>query len=140
MVAVTYEDVSEAFDFVSFVGAAEHEAYISLDTGEVYLWSEFGLDEELPDDFESSDRYLAIPHKSDLGLGRSLALRFVEEKLPSCYRQVEGYFSRQGAYSRFNELLAREGALEAWRAFEADHVQAALRRWCSENGVQIVEG
>jgi len=67
-------------------------------------------------------------------------LRFVEENLPSCYQQVEGYFSRQGAYSRFNELLAREGALEAWRAFEADHVQAALLRWCSENGVQIVEG
>ncbi|MGA7816674.1 hypothetical protein [Caballeronia sp.] len=141
MVTVAYEALSEAFDYVSSTAPMDHEAYISLDTGEVYCWSEYvgAGDEEVPDDLGSPDRYLAIPHKNELGLGRSLALRFVEENLPSCCQQVEGYFSRQGAYSRFNELLARQGALEAWRAFEADHVPAALRRWCSENGVQIIE-
>lgn len=29
-------------------------------------------------------RYIAIPHKNDLGLGRNLALRFTERELPWC--------------------------------------------------------
>jgi hypothetical protein len=37
-------------------------------------------EEDLPDDLETSDRYLAIPHKNDLDLGNNLALRFVEEQ------------------------------------------------------------
>jgi hypothetical protein len=141
MVAVTYEDLFDAFDYVSSAAPMDHEAYVSLDTGEVYCWSEYigAGDEEVPDDLGSPDRYLAIPHKSELGLGRNLALRFVEENLPSRYDEVEEYFSRQGAYSRFYEMLAREGARDAWGEFEADCVHTALRLWCADNGVEIVE-
>jgi hypothetical protein len=130
-----------AFDFVSYAAAMEHNAYVSLDTGKVWWTSDSSdaFDEELPDDLETSDRYLAIPHKHELDLGGRLALGFVAQELPACYDQVEGFFRRQGAYARFKDLLEREGVLEHWYAFEADAVESALRQWCVENGLELVE-
>jgi len=120
MVRVKYDDLSTAFDFVSFAGPMEHRAYVSLDTGTIYWISETNPIEEneLPDDLETSDRYIAIPHKSELDLGNSLALRFVEERLP---------------------LLAAEGCLEKWYAFEAESTERALRDWCKANEIHVAE-
>ncbi|MFP3558504.1 hypothetical protein SB861_48755 [Paraburkholderia sp. SIMBA_049] len=98
-----------------------------------------GFDENIPDDLETSDRYLAIPHKNDLDLGRSLALRFVARELPARYDQVEGFFRRLGAYARFKDLLQREAILDGWYAFEANSVECALRQWYAENGIDILE-
>ncbi|MDB0543492.1 hypothetical protein LBW62_19875 [Ralstonia solanacearum] len=142
MAAVNYDDLSTAFDFVSAAAPMTHHAYVSLDTGRVYWTSDFGdtFDEDLPEDLETSERYLAIPHKNELDLGRSLALRFVAQKLPTCYEQVEGFFRRQGAYARFKDVLEHEGVLALWYAFEADSVEQALRQWCAENGLEILEG
>ena len=70
MVVVKYEDLSAAFDFVSFAAPMEHQAYISIDTGTIYWISELSpLEEEIPEDLETSDCYIAIPHKNDLDLG-----------------------------------------------------------------------
>ncbi|SAL79070.1 hypothetical protein AWB67_05383 [Caballeronia terrestris] len=141
MIAVKYADLSMAFDFVSDASPMEHNAYVSLDTGKVYWTSDFddAFDEDHPDDLETSDRYLAIPHKNELDLGKSLALRFVAQQLPARYEQVERFFQRHGAYGRFKDLLAREGALERWYSFEAGSIESALRQWCAENSLEIVE-
>ena len=141
MVAVRHDDLSMAFDFVSCAAPMEHSAYISLDTGKVWWTSDSSeaFDEEIPDDLETSDRYLAIPHKSELDLGSHLALRFVAQTLPACYEEAEGFFRRRGAYARFKELLQREGVLERWYSFETDAVEIALRQWCAENGLELVQ-
>ncbi|TDY15512.1 hypothetical protein B0G81_8512 [Paraburkholderia sp. BL6665CI2N2] len=141
MVAVKHDDLSLAFDFVSYAAPTEHNAYVSLDTGKIYWTSDSSdaLDEEIPDDLETSDRYLAIPHRNELDLGRRLALRFVAQELPARYDQVEGLFRRQGAYARFKDLLDREGVLERWYSFETDAVESALRQWCAENGLKLLE-
>ena len=55
----------------------EHQAYISLDTGAIYWVSESNpmeAEADVPDDLETSDRYIAVPHKNDLDLGTQLAL------------------------------------------------------------------
>src|SRR6266850_1610732 len=98
MVTVKYEDLSAAFDFVSFGAPFEHRAFVSLDSGAIYWISEMSsIDEEdLPDDLETSDRYIAIPHKNELDLGNNLALRFVEEQMPDRYTDVDGFFRRRG--------------------------------------------
>jgi hypothetical protein len=141
MVAVRHDDLGMAFDFVSYAGPMEHNAYVSLDTGKIWWTSDSSdaFDEELPDDLETSDRYLAIPRKNELDLGRRLALRFVAQELPARYEQVEGFFRRQGAYARFKGLLEREGVLERWYSFEADADESVLRQWCAENGLELVE-
>ena len=141
MVTVKYDDLSTAFDFVSFAAAMEHRAYVSLDTGAIYWISEMNPleEDECPDDLETSDRYIEIPHKTELDLGNNLALRFVEERLPGRYTDVEAFFRRRGAYARFKELLAAEGCLEEWYAFEAESTERVLREWCKANGIHLAE-
>ena len=142
MVVIKYDDLSTAFDFVSSAAPMEHHAYVSLDTGRIYWISELNPveEEELPPDFETSDRYLEIPHKNDLDLGRRLALRFVEARLPHRYADVEGMFRQRGAYARLKELLAAEGCLEEWYAFELEATDRALREWCRINEINPVQG
>ena len=67
MITVKYDDLLAAFDFVSFGAPFEHRAFVSRDTGAVYWISETNPieEEELPDDLETSDRYIAIPHKTE---------------------------------------------------------------------------
>lgn len=97
MVSVNHDDLNLAFAFVNSGPPMEHNAYISLDTGRIHWVSDLNpVDEELPEDFETSDRYVALPHKNDLGLGRNLALGFVAQELPTALEDVEAIFRRKG--------------------------------------------
>ena len=140
MVTVTYEEISSAFEFVASGAPMEHSAYISLDTGQIYWASELAsLDEELPEDIDTSDRYLVVPHKTELGLGKNLPLRFAAQELPDSYERVASIFRSKGAYGRFKQLLADNGLLENWYKFEEEASDKALREWCAANDIQIIE-
>ncbi len=140
MVTVKYEDILMAFDFVGSAAPSEHRAYVALETGVVYWVSELNpLDEEVPEDLETSDRYVAIPHKNDLDLGARLALGFARMALQNQYRAVEDIFRHRGAYARFKALLARQGLLEKWYAFQAESTDRALKEWCAENGIELID-
>lgn len=83
MVAVAYEEISSAFEFVGSAAPLEHSVYISLDTGQIYWISELApMDEDVPGDLDTSDRYIAVPHKTELDLGKNLALQFAAQELP----------------------------------------------------------
>ncbi len=129
-----------AFDFVGSAPPFEHSAYIYLDTGQIYFTSEMNpMEDDLTDDFETSDRYIAIPHKNDLDLGRKLALSFVAQELPDRYAEARDIFRSRGAYRRIKELLDSERLLEKWYKFEADSVEKALTEWCAEHDIRVVE-
>jgi hypothetical protein len=133
-VSVKYEDLELAFEFVSSSPPFEHSAYVSLETGGVYWESE---DEELPEDIDDADRYVAVPHKNDLDLGRDLALRFAEAHVSDRYHEIADAFRHRGAYGRFKSILASAGRLDAWYAFEATETDRALEEWCAENGLRL---
>ena len=136
--AVPFDKILEAFEFVSFGPAEEHQAYLCLETGKIYWHSEFGDDEEeLPEDIDDAEKYVAIPHKNDLDLGRNLAIEFVEEVLPDATSEVARMFSRRGAYSNFKNLLERRRLLERWYEYEAAAEDKALREWCADQGIEI---
>jgi hypothetical protein len=109
-----------------------------LETGRIYWKSDCG-DEELPDDLGDPDRYLAVPDKNDLPLGKALVLRFVAAELPNDYAKVEGFFRQRGAYARVKEFLGSAGRLDAWYAFETTETEVTLRRWCCDNGIQVAD-
>jgi hypothetical protein len=92
------------------------------------------VEDDLPEDVETSEQYVALPDKRDLRLGRDLALSFVEEELPAALDKAYEIFRRKGAYARFRELLLATGALEKWYAFEQSATESALRDWCEVEG------
>ena len=138
-VSVNAEELRNTFDFVSIALPSEHSAYICRDTGQIHsIVPGLEEDEDLPEDLETSDRYIAIPHRNDLDLGRRLALAFTEQELPDDHNTVAGYFRRPGAYGRFKDLLHRRGKLQSWYEFEEQATEKALLAWCEENGIQPV--
>ena len=94
--AVSFSDLQLAFEFVSS-GMGENEAYLDRQSGKIYWHSEVGdNDEELPDDI-GDEKYISIPDKRELDLGKPLALDFAREFLPDDYDEVRHIFSRRGA-------------------------------------------
>jgi Uncharacterised protein family (UPF0158) len=139
MLEVRFDDLEDAFGFVNSGSPMENLAYISLDTGKIYWVSDvIPAEGDIPEDLDDSDRYLVLPHAKELGLG-DLPLRFTDERLPGRYQEVASIFRRSGAYRRFKELLASLGRLEEWYQFEDQEEEKALREWCSENDIRIVE-
>jgi hypothetical protein len=134
-VPVSLEDLLAAFDWVSAGDSAAIEcaAYVNRATGAVH-WSGEGVDAEPPEDIEDGTAYVAVPDKSELGLGRSLALQFVEERLPPEYETVYQFFRARGAYSKFKSLLERAGQLDTWHAYERSAIEKALVAWSEEHG------
>ncbi len=134
-VPVSFDELLAAYEWVSAgeVAALECEAYISRATGAIH-WCGEGADEESPEDIEDGSLYVAVPRKNELDLGRSLAIRFVEEHLPRSRDMVHGFFRKPGAYSHFKSLLAHTGLLDAWHAYEQVATEHAFREWCEETG------
>ena len=116
---VSFNELLEDFQFADTRGiVGEYSAYVCRRTGKIYLHIESSdLDEpfdELPDDIDDEEKYLVIPGKHELGLGKPLVLDFAREVLPNDFDELRSIFSKRGAYRKFKALLARRGAVDRW--------------------------
>jgi len=135
---VSFKDLFLAFEFVSGGSMGEHQAFLCKQSGTIYSHAESLDDEdELPDDIEDSEKYLQIPDKKELGLGKPLVLDFARQFLPDDFDKVREIFNRRGAYARFKDLLDRRGALDRWHDFEAKAGERAFRMWCEANSIEL---
>ena len=139
---VKLSELVDAFEWASATGPFENLAYVDRASGRVWLVSD--LDdaiedsEDPPEDLQDESLYLPVPNKNELDLGRNLAFRFVQEKLPESYQLVRGFFSRPGAYGRFKNLLDDGGLLNDWYAYEKAGIEEALREWATYNDVELI--
>ena len=139
---VKFSEIRDAYDYVSFGGAEEHHAVLCKETGQIYFHSDYldNDEDEWPDDIDDNEeKYIAIPNKRELGLGKRLAFAFVQEFLQRDLDQVQRIFSRKGAYATFKDLLMRRGALDQWYAFETKAEDEELRKWCELNDIELIE-
>ena len=137
MMPITFGELQDAFLFASFGAPGENAAYLDCHSGKIHYHSAYGdNEEELPEDIDD-EKYIAIPHKNELGLGTRLVFGFVREFLPDDYDEVSRIFSRRGAYARFKTMLVRRGALEDWYDFSNKAEETALREWCEENEIEL---
>jgi hypothetical protein len=138
LVPIKYEDLESALLWSSSGAPLEHQAFIARSTGEVHLQSMNGdFEDELPEDLEDGSLYVAMPHKNELDLGRSLVFAFVESHAPQLSGQVHACFHQRGAYSKFKSILERASLLDRWHSYETAAVKNRLQLWASENGFII---
>ena len=134
---IEYAEISDAFDFVSFGQPFEHQAFLNRESGKIYWHSEFGdNEEELPDDIDDI-KYIEIPHKNDLGLGKKLAINFIYRNLPNESEEIEAIFRRKGAYRRFKAMLENNDLIDAWYEYESNAMDEALREWCQFSEIEV---
>ncbi len=142
--AIEYDDLLSAFEWVNASHLGDNSAFVCRETGAIHWGSNSAdLEDELPDDIDDGRLYVAVPHGSELGLGKRMALAFTEEVLPHSTSEVAGFFRRPGAFPRFRELLGREQRVEEWREFErlaTARAQAWLVRVSRLQGLQRLFG
>lgn len=135
---VSVHELLDALEYVSSMMTVDAAAYISRDTGSVYyVGTDVEPEEGTPEDLETSDRYVAVPSKQELDLGKRVALRFAEAHLPEQYESIRSIFSRPGAYARFKDLLEKRDQLTAWYEFEHNAQREALSDWCAAQGFEL---
>ena len=78
-------------------------------TGEIFYPSNYGDEDEIPDEIYYREDCIDIPHKNDLDLGRQLVFDFIKQHLPSDFERVQQIFRKKGAYGRINDLLENRG-------------------------------
>ncbi len=132
-----FDDIENAFMFVSMAPKYANSAILSRETGEIFYVSEYGESDEMPDDVDDFDKYIRIPHRYDLDLGKALVFDFVSRHLPDALQEVDIIFNRKGAYARFKQLLESKGMLDQWHEYEDRRQKTALREWCQEHGIKV---
>jgi hypothetical protein len=94
---VSFDDIENAFYFVSSDQKFMNNAILCRETGQIfYLSALVGSEDELPEDIENPDKYINMPHKNDLGLGKNLVTEFTTQYLPEEIDRVLFNFSQQG--------------------------------------------
>ena len=137
IMTIKFSDIEDAFFFVSMDQQYLHNAFLCKETGQLFYTSEMGDSDELPDDIDTSDKYIDIPHKIDLDLGKDLVIEFISKYLPEELDNVYTIFRRKGAYSRYKDLLEKKGVLEDWFNYENKRQEEALKNWCQENNIEL---
>ncbi len=131
----SFGTIEMAFDYAN-LDDGSNDAFLDCRTGEALYFSTFGDSDEVPDDFDDTARYVALPDSRELCLGAELAVEFASEVAPHLLDDVRDTFSRRGAYRRFKKILDQHGLLDSWHTYEATREREALLRWCDENGIR----
>jgi len=140
VVAVNVDDLEDAVLLVSDPDTPG-EAWVCPDTGAVHVRSEL-VDEALaplPDDIDTSDRYIPVPHMRQLALGLELVFDFADAALPDEADDVRKMFKRPGAYGKFSDLVEQRGLTDRWHAFREAQTRAVLGAWCEEHGLALAQ-
>ena len=135
---VKFSDLLDAYEFVSATMTGEHRAYLCKQSGSIVLWAE-GLDEEAELEDLDYEKYLPVPDKRELDLGKRLVMDFARNFLPDDFYEVRRIFSKKGAYRRFRMLLERRRAIDQWYDFQAKATERALRDWCQANSIELAD-
>lgn len=133
----TFDEVYDAFLFVSSGGYGTNRALLCLDNGEIIYRSEWDDPRDEDEDEFECDHFIEIPHKNDLNLGQMLVIEFAEEHLPDDLDLVQRIFERSGAYRRFKDLLDERGLLQMWFDYERIRDKEELIKWIQDNRIEL---
>jgi hypothetical protein len=141
---VSIGDITEAFDASTGGNMGEFLAFVCKRTGTIYYQTDFPdaaeMNDKLPDDINDEEKYVALPDKRELGLGKPLVLDFARQFLPDDFDDVHYFFSGRGAPTRNSRPCSPDEvrAIDHWHAFEARVTEQALRDWCALHSIEIV--
>ena len=133
---ISFSEIEDAFLYVSSDHPFTNSAVINKKKGKIFYRSEYSDIDEFPEDVEN-EYYIEIPHKNDLDLGQNLVFEFVSKYIPDRFDEVDSYFRKKGAYSKYKYLLERLNLLEKWYEFEDERTKTALQEWCRDNGLEF---
>ena len=136
---IKFYDIMEAFSFVNAGGLANNTAVLDNSTGKIYWRSEDTEINEIPEGLLDSETAIEIPQQNKFCLGTELVFSFVDSKIPDDYEKIQDIFNNRGAYSKFKGFLESKELLKDWYAFENESKEKAVREWCKDNGIKLID-
>ncbi|MFG0249213.1 MAG: hypothetical protein ACF8OB_10030 [Phycisphaeraceae bacterium JB051] len=137
---VKFDDVHDAYMFVSASHLSDNQAFISKSTGQIFFRHDDNELDDVPDDIDENDDYIEVPSQNDLNLGKRLALDFATFHMSDDdLDEVLNIFSRRGAYQKYKSFLIRRNMLDQWYEYENRHVIQTLRQWCVTIGIELID-
>jgi hypothetical protein len=106
---VTFDEIQDAFSFVSSNEYGMNRVLLCLDNGEIYYHSENGDFDELDEDEFDCDNFVVIPHKNDLDLGQRLVFDFAEQHLADELDHRPADLQQTGSLQKVQRLPGAEG-------------------------------
>ena len=134
-----YSDIEEAFFYVSGASKLMNCALLDRSKGKFYFSCDLLGEDDIPESLRESGQAVEMPHKNDLDLGQSLIFKFIDLNVPNEYDYVSRIFRKRGAYSRYKNFLESKGLLDEWYKFENDAQEKALRDWCKEENIELLD-
>ena len=135
---ISREDLNLAVEHVTGGQAYGAAAYVDRHSGAI-LWGGDGMEEPLPHDIDDEERYLPVPSRKELGLGRGDAIAFTAEHAPQLLDSAEAIFYRAGAFQRFKALMHDPGLLPQWYAHQDERLWEALEEWAEKQEVHLAD-
>ena len=135
---VSLKDIREAFEFVCAGGGGEHQAFLCKQSGKLYCHSDLCDDLDiLPNDIDDTEKFLQIPDKKELDLGKPLALDFRPPIPARRLRRRSTIFQQKGRLRQILRICWVEGACSisgtiSRRKPRKEH----LRMWCDLNSIE----
>ncbi len=114
-------------------------AWVDCETDTLIVYSGEGVDDEPPppDDINDNPRYLPVPTRHELNLGRQLALDFMHEHWPEEIDWARETLHCRGGWHRFKSRLEARGLMRQWFDYQEQRTMEALRAWCEANGITV---
>ncbi len=102
---MNYNEIEEAFNFMSHGYYGDHMAMVCRSTGTVCWCTADGENDDIPEEAYESDDWITVPDFKDLRCGQNLVFDFVDERIPADIAQIHSMFRKSGAYARYKDLL-----------------------------------
>jgi hypothetical protein len=116
---VSLKDIREAFEFACAASGGEHQAFLCKQSGKLYCHSELCDDSDIvPDDIGDSEKFLQIPDKRDLDLGKPLALDFARQFLPGDFDST--IFQQKGRLRQIQGSVGSKGRARSMVRFRGE--------------------
>ena len=107
---VSLKDIREAFEFVCAGGGGEHQAFLCKQSGKLYCHSDLCDDLDiLPNDIDDTEKFLQIPDKKELDLGKPLALDFRPPIPARRLRRRSTIFQQKGRLRQIQGSVGSKG-------------------------------
>ena len=134
--SVDFEDLRLALQDHS----GEGSWFLNTETGEVVRLSDHDvLDEELAEEIEKGESFLAIPAQDSKAAYRDMRDFIAATEDHRLRGLLDGAFHGKGAFRRFKGVLREFPAdRERWFAFEQQRIYDRIRRWLETEGIEAV--
>jgi hypothetical protein len=117
---VSLKEILRAFEFVSAGGMGEHQAFLCKQSGKIYWHSELSDDlDELPGDIDDSEKYVQIPNKRELDLGKPLVLDFARNSCLTTSTKF-GNFQQQRRLRQIQGSVGSKGRTRSMVRFRGE--------------------